>query len=250
MPEDQKGSERSPGRGTTTSPLSSGPPPTSPNTHPSGGSQAGPLRLIRWFRRFASVPLESVCHRYLPVGSGSGELPRGGYYTTLVEPDGRNFTIQVRHSCAVPCIDIMWDRSVPLSYDSVAVIAEAQCRVFGGFSSSRLRLYSTQRVAVHTSQRVFFFIISKKNLLFSFLSIDFVLVTPIPTSLVPRADGPPQVIKISRSHAACTRPPLPAFTVEPETVVFELPAPPPEGRVVNFVPPRNRHTHKHAEKQG
>jgi len=62
--------------------------------------------------------------RYLPVGSGSGELPRGGYYTTLVEPDGRNFTIQV--------------------------------------------------------------------------------------------------VKISRSHAACTRPPLPAFTVEPETVVFEL----------------------------
>ena len=32
---------------------------------------------------------------YLPVGSGSGKLPKGGFYTTIVDPAGTDFTIQV-----------------------------------------------------------------------------------------------------------------------------------------------------------
>ena len=31
-----------------------------------------------------------------------------------------------------------------------------------------------------------------------------------------------QVVKISHAHAACTRPPLPAFDVSPENVTFTL----------------------------
>ena len=33
--------------------------------------------------------------KYLGVGSGSGELPKGGYYTTIVDPNGDDFTINV-----------------------------------------------------------------------------------------------------------------------------------------------------------
>jgi len=79
---------------------------------PIGWQPGRPLETNQVVPEIPSVPLESVCRRYLPVGSGSGELPRGGYYTTLVEPDGRNFTIQVRHTCAVPCIDIIAWRKV------------------------------------------------------------------------------------------------------------------------------------------
>ena len=33
--------------------------------------------------------------KYLGVGSGSGKLPNGGYYTTIVDPNGQDFTINV-----------------------------------------------------------------------------------------------------------------------------------------------------------
>ena len=33
--------------------------------------------------------------RYLAVGNGSGELAQGGYYTTIVDPNGSDFTLQV-----------------------------------------------------------------------------------------------------------------------------------------------------------
>ena len=33
--------------------------------------------------------------KYLAVGSGSGKLPQGGYYTTIVDPNGDDFTINI-----------------------------------------------------------------------------------------------------------------------------------------------------------
>ena len=33
--------------------------------------------------------------KYLDLGSGSGQLPNGGYYTTIVDPAGSDFTINV-----------------------------------------------------------------------------------------------------------------------------------------------------------
>ena len=33
--------------------------------------------------------------KYLPVGSGSGTLPKGGFYTTIVDPNSKDFTIQI-----------------------------------------------------------------------------------------------------------------------------------------------------------
>jgi galactosylceramidase len=33
--------------------------------------------------------------KYLKAGAGSGDLPHGGYYTTLVDPAGEDWTMNI-----------------------------------------------------------------------------------------------------------------------------------------------------------
>ncbi len=73
--------------------------PWSGHFGPRASSAAGTLLELPVVWATAHVSqLSPLGWRFLRVGSGSGQLPKGGFYTTLIDPEHpTNFTLQVSH---------------------------------------------------------------------------------------------------------------------------------------------------------